>query len=144
MKPTNASISREGVVPISKTCDAIGPMCRCVQDANTVLQALKVVPSEWRPSRKSLEGVRLGVSRNLTDNYVRFPLSDTKVLFEKAINDLKHIGAEIVEISDMPMASFNEKCAMAIQTSGDFITGIEEYLSTLDGSVFPFRSFVIH
>lgn len=120
-------------MPISKHYDGVGPICRCVQDANTVLQALKVVPFEWRPSRMSLEGVRLGVPRNLTENYALFALSDSRILFEKAIDDLKHLGAEVIDISDMPMVSLNEQNIPAIKFAGDFIIGIEQYLSTLDG-----------
>jgi aspartyl-tRNA(Asn)/glutamyl-tRNA(Gln) amidotransferase subunit A len=45
LKGTHAEVSVDGVVPLSRTCDHVGPITRTVRDAQIVMQALTGAPS---------------------------------------------------------------------------------------------------
>jgi len=62
LKPTIGDISTAGIVPLSSTMDHVGPLCRSVEDASIVYDALRgATPGE--PGRRGAEGCRLGVLR---------------------------------------------------------------------------------
>jgi len=61
LKPTLDEISCEGVVPLSTTCDHLGPMARSVADVALLYQVLKgAAPA---PPQRSNEKLRFGVPR---------------------------------------------------------------------------------
>jgi len=105
LKPTVGLISRSGIVPISSTLDTAGPITKNVTDNAIVLDAAfgedeaddKSFLILWQSNfyypelaQASLSGKRFGVSKRL--------LSDS--LYVQAVNDLKRLGAEIVEIEE--------------------------------------------
>lgn len=118
IKPTVGLISRFGIVPISPSQDTAGPMCRTVQDAATVLEALAGYDphdpatgalencqsanykEELRES--GLKGVRLGVPRR--GFFDKLP-DWQQQLMEVALNELKYLGAIIVDPADILASS---------------------------------------
>lgn len=108
IKPTLGLWSRQGIIPIAHSQDTAGPMCRNVSDAATLLGALAEfdpndaethiektdIPMDYTSFLKAdgLKGKRIGIASQMLP-------SDSKVraLFDKAVNDLKAKGAEVVE-----------------------------------------------
>ena len=99
-------VSRSGIVPISSTLDTAGPMTKNVIDNAIVLDAMfgedlsdsKSIYALWLngfyyedlPQSKTLEGKRFGAFKRL--------MSDS--LYVNALEDLKKLGATIVEVEE--------------------------------------------
>lgn len=106
LKPTIGLVSRSGIVPISSTLDTAGPMTKNVIDNAIVLDAMfgedlsdsKSIYALWLngfyyedlPQSKSLDGKTFGAFKRL--------LTDS--LYVTAIEDLKALGATIVEVEE--------------------------------------------
>lgn len=102
LKPTIGLVSRSGIVPISSTLDTAGPMSKNVIDNAILLDALVGFDNADSKSIEtvssiinydelknfSVEGKRLGAIKSL--------MKDS--LYLRAVNDLKTIGFEVVEI----------------------------------------------
>jgi amidase len=112
-KPSVGIVSRTHVVPISSTQDTAGPMAKSVHDAALLLTAIagpdKADPVTLEAKRvadytagldtASLQGVRIGVLRGAVGER-----ADVKALFEAALADLTHAGAELVDVEYSPPA----------------------------------------
>ena len=115
IKPTVGLLSRTGIVPISHTQDTPGPMARTVADAALLLGALAGPDAEDAATRPSdgkwaardylqflasgrLEGIRIGVVREKLFGYS----AGADELAERAIADLKALGARIVDPANIP------------------------------------------
>jgi aspartyl-tRNA(Asn)/glutamyl-tRNA(Gln) amidotransferase subunit A len=61
LKPTMGEIPIDGVVPLSRTLDHVGPICRSVRDAAIVHTVLQGAPADIPPAVRGPEGLRLGV-----------------------------------------------------------------------------------
>jgi len=113
LKPTLGLVSRSGIVPIAHSQDTAGPMTRTVADAAVLLGAIAGadpadsattapgvhVESDYSKFLKAdgLKGARIGVARKKVTGYS----APTDRLFEKAIEDLRRLGAEIVDPADI-------------------------------------------
>jgi aspartyl-tRNA(Asn)/glutamyl-tRNA(Gln) amidotransferase subunit A len=95
LKPTLGEVSIEGVVPLSRTLDHIGPLTQSVTDACLVYHALMGDASAVPPAPMPMHGLRLAVPRkyfcDLLDDEVR-------ARFEEALERLRTAGARIDEI----------------------------------------------
>jgi Asp-tRNA(Asn)/Glu-tRNA(Gln) amidotransferase A subunit family amidase len=135
--------SRDGIIPLYLRNDIGGPMARTVEDAVRILELIAGYdPSDPVTERcddlspfhyssfldkDGLEGARIGVFRYYTDK----PNADSQIkdLFDKAVEDMKSCGAEIVDPFIIP--NFEELtkgiwCDM-------FRHDINRYLASLDG-----------
>jgi len=106
LKPTIGLLSRSGIVPISSTLDTAGPMTKNVIDNAILLDAMfgedlsdsKSIYALWLngfyyeelQQSKSLKGKRFGAFKRL--------LKDS--LYLNALEDLKQLGATIVEVEE--------------------------------------------
>lgn len=136
-RTTLGLISREGIVPLYLRNDVVGPMCRTVEDATRVMQAMVGVdpkdPLTAYSAGKALEdytaylqadglkGARIAVLRELSEDDVD---PDIKALFEQAINDLDTLGAEILDpivIPDFAERRKDQWCAMFRKDLEDFL-----------------------
>jgi aspartyl-tRNA(Asn)/glutamyl-tRNA(Gln) amidotransferase subunit A len=94
LKPAFGEISTDGVVPLSRTLDHVGPLARSVADAYVLCHALKgdAAPRPLAPAPMS--GLRLAVLRpyfcDLLDEGVR-------ARFEQALEQLREAGARLHE-----------------------------------------------
>jgi Asp-tRNA(Asn)/Glu-tRNA(Gln) amidotransferase A subunit family amidase len=107
--------SREGIIPLYLRNDVGGPMCRTVEDATRVLEIIAAydpndpvtkysegkIPTNYQQFLKKdgLNGARIGVLRELSEDN---PDTEVKELFEKAILDMKSLGAIIIDTVDVP------------------------------------------
>jgi aspartyl-tRNA(Asn)/glutamyl-tRNA(Gln) amidotransferase subunit A len=101
LKPTIGEISTSGVVALSRTFDHVGPLCRSVDDAAILYDALQGRPHEPLAKRDA-RGIRLGVPREYF-----MSLLDPQVAssFENACDRLR---AEGVAIDDVTIPHAND------------------------------------
>ena len=98
LKPTVGVLSQEGIVPISSTLDTPGPITKTISDNSIVFSAMAsaksgaAVPWEIDP-RADLKNLRFGVYTSYLE----------ESLYSRALEDLKTLGAELIEINPKPM-----------------------------------------
>lgn len=96
LKPTYGEVSVDGVVPLSRTLDHVGPFARTVSDAWLLHRVLVGQAEHARLRAAPIGTLRLGVPRTyfceLLDDEVRSE-------FERALSDLIQAGAHIDEVS---------------------------------------------
>ncbi|MBO0839704.1 MAG: Asp-tRNA(Asn)/Glu-tRNA(Gln) amidotransferase subunit GatA, partial [Sciscionella sp.] len=112
VKPTYGGVSRYGLVAFSSSLDQAGPCARTVADAALLHEVIggwderdstsinapvpEVVAATAKGATGELSGVRVGVVSELSgDGYQPGVLA----AFDAAVNALRGIGAEIVEVS---------------------------------------------
>jgi amidase len=139
IKPTVGLLSRYGIIPISATQDTAGPMARTVKDAAHLLSVLTGVDDRDAVTLESkdkvqkdyttflevtaLKGKRLGVEKKFFNGH-----PDVVALYKNAIEQLKKLGAEIVEVDLMKAtAALGEAEFTVLQY--EFKDGVNKYLS---------------
>ena len=119
IKPTLGLVSRAGIIPIAHSQDTAGPMARTVTDVTIVLGALVGVDGRDPATeasrgkafadytqvldRDGLQGARIGVARN----FFGFSPNVDRVM-EACIDEMKRLGAEIVDPADVETAGFRK------------------------------------
>ena len=126
IKPTVGLVSTAGVIPISHTQDAPGPMARTVADAATVLAAMTGTTSA-EPDAGAIRGARLGVPRNVDEFHPR-----VNALFEDALEVLRSTGAELIDPTDIPHVDEYEDHEWQV-LKYEFKADIETYLASVPG-----------
>ena len=99
IKPTYGSAPMDGVRPLARSIDVVGPLARDIRTCSRVLSVLRGSgAAHWR---RDLSGVRLGVPFDLLG---QAELSeDCQRAFDAALAELRAGGAEIVSV-DLPEA----------------------------------------
>lgn len=139
IRPSIGLTSRDGIMPLFLSADVGGPLVRTVEDAATLLDVLAGydpadpitknsdghIPKSYKAflDAHGLKGARIGVYRPYIDAASADP--QIKALTEKAIEDLKAQGAQIVDpfvIPDFDALTKNIFC-------GDFQTDLNAYLA---------------
>jgi aspartyl-tRNA(Asn)/glutamyl-tRNA(Gln) amidotransferase subunit A len=121
LKPTYGSVSRYGMIAFASSLDQAGPLTRDVTDAALMLHYLVgrderdatslAFPGEIAlPSAERLDGIRLGVPKELTagssgaDGEGEGIESGVLEAFEAALSRAEELGAEIVHSVQLPHA----------------------------------------
>jgi amidase len=150
-RTTLGLISRADIVPLNFRNDAVGPMSRSVEDATRVLEIMVgydpndpitkysegKIPRNYTQflQKKGLKGARIGVLRELCENP---PSSsglagsnadpEVKALFEKAISDMKAMGAVIIDPITVPDFSNLRKDVVCFDFRGDLEAYLAKYV----------------
>ena len=131
-------MSRHGIIPISSTQDTAGPLAKSVLDAAIVLQAIAgkdpkdkythSIPSDYNfdalttLDKNYLNRKRIGLimpNQNAPDEALR--------LIEKVKEQLKSLGAEVIEVSFDPVPqNFWSSALFVLQH--EFYIGLNSYL----------------
>jgi len=100
LKPSLSDVPLRGVVPLSRTMDHVGPLCRSVGDAALVYDVLRGAQPREPPALNE-SGVRLAIPRGYF-----FALLDPQVAssFDLACERLRNAGV-ILDDVDIPHAS---------------------------------------
>ncbi|HZT40295.1 MAG TPA: Asp-tRNA(Asn)/Glu-tRNA(Gln) amidotransferase subunit GatA [Bryobacteraceae bacterium] len=105
--PTYGRVSRYGLIAFASSLDHIGPIARNVKDAalllgviagrdpNDATSAFAPVPDFTAALGGGVKGLRIGLPRE----YFKDPESETAGLIAKALETLRALGCELVEIS---------------------------------------------
>jgi aspartyl-tRNA(Asn)/glutamyl-tRNA(Gln) amidotransferase subunit A len=95
LKPSLGDVSTDGVVPLSRTMDHVGPLTRSAADARLVYHALTGDYAAAPPAPMPVRGLRLAVLRtyfcDLLDDEVR-------ARFEEALDRLRSAGAHVDDV----------------------------------------------
>jgi amidase len=139
IRPSIGLTSRDGIIPLFLSADVGGPIVRTVEDAAALLDAVAGfdpqdpitknsegrIPKSYKMflDRTGLRGARIGVFRPYIDAATADP--QIKALTEKALQDLRAQGAEIIDpfvIPDFEALTKNIFC-------GDFQSDLNRYLA---------------
>lgn len=148
IKPTVGLTSRHLVIPISEHQDTVGPMTRTVKDAAHILQAIagpdvsdnytSAIPNNGSiPDYVSacrgdaLQGVRLGVARNVLDIWGSFTDAPVLEAFEQAVAEIEAAGAVIVEANFTAFEAWQSDGNSTLVLNADFLANLRAYLSEL-------------
>lgn len=109
IKPTVGLLSRSGIIPISKTQDTAGPMCRHLEDAALMLSVMadiddndpvsartkKHIDNDYTKFLKKdgLSGKKIGIACESMGFHEKV---DEKI--EQAVSTMKEHGADVVDI----------------------------------------------
>ena len=113
-RPTKGLVSRAGVMPVSETQDAVGPITRSVADAAAMLDVIAGYdPADPASARgvgktpksfkayldpKGLQGMRVGILKSFLGTQAEH--EDVNAAMARAVEVLKKSGATVVEIDD--------------------------------------------
>ncbi|MCU1381485.1 MAG: Amidase [Acidobacteria bacterium] len=95
LKPSFGEVSVDGVVPLSRTLDHIGPLAQSVTDASVIYHALMGDAHALPPAPRPIHGLRLAVPRKYFCDLLD---EDVRARFEEALDRLRTAGAQIDEI----------------------------------------------
>jgi aspartyl-tRNA(Asn)/glutamyl-tRNA(Gln) amidotransferase subunit A len=104
LKPTWGEVPADGVVPLSRSLDHVGPLARSVTDAwllYLVLRGGRTAAAWPLPTRTSVAGLRVGVPRPYFYDILD---TDVRASVAAALEALKDSGARLVEV-DIPDAT---------------------------------------
>jgi aspartyl-tRNA(Asn)/glutamyl-tRNA(Gln) amidotransferase subunit A len=115
LKPRYGGLSTDGIVPLSRRLDHVGPLARTVADASLVYRALRAglqnparagshVPRSWGPALAGpklpapapISGLRLARPRGYLCDLLD---DDVRARFDEALDRLRDAGARITEVS---------------------------------------------
>ena len=108
VKPTYGRVSRYGVIAFASSLDQVGPLTKDVHDAAIMMQTLSghdpkdstsvntSVPNYLQALNKDIKGWKIGIPK---EYFVEGLDPEIKASVEKAIADIKAMGAEYREVS---------------------------------------------
>lgn len=108
VKPTYGRVSRYGIVSYASSLDQAGPMVGSVRDAALVLEIIsgrderdsttseQPVPSFSKDLKADVKGMKIGILKEYMSDALH---PDVRKTVEKALETVKSMGAELVEIS---------------------------------------------
>lgn len=146
IKPTVGLVSRSGIIPIAHTQDTAGPMARTVKDAVYLLEAIVgqdpqdpatmvSLPEFSHDSlfdEHALKGAKIAV---VWEEYIGKWTQEQEQIFQKAVETMKELGAEIVE-AEIPAA----KATWGYKVlSYEFKADLNAYLNGLPANI-PVRT----
>jgi aspartyl-tRNA(Asn)/glutamyl-tRNA(Gln) amidotransferase subunit A len=119
-KPTYGRVSRYGVIAMKSSTDSPGPICKTVDDAASLLEimsgtdphdATSIDETPWiRPeTRQNLKGLKIGLPTAYFPSQVQ---DEVKEAVLSAVEALKKLGAEIIELTDV----LDPKYSIAVYT----------------------------
>jgi len=141
IKPSLGLVSRAGIIPISHSQDTAGPMAKTVEDAAILLTVIlgqdKNDSVTLNPNNKpidyaeglnadALKGTRVGVAREFFGFH-----SEVDKVMEKALEDLKEAGAELIDIQLENINQYGDEEYEVLLY--EFKDGLNKYLSKCKG-----------
>lgn len=118
LRPTFDLISRDGVTKLNGTRDTVGAVTRSASDLVTMMDVMTGGEHAYTQNLDAnvLQGLRLGIVKELTyattlDSYRTDKNIDDEVaaVFQRAVQELKACGVEVVEISFPNIYSLSNK-----------------------------------
>ncbi len=142
IRPTKGLLSRAGIMPVSETQDAIGPIARTVADAAKMLEVMqgsdpadpstmvgdRQAPESYMPflNKDALKGARIGVLKVLFGGKPEH--QEVNRVMADAISAMRAAGATIVDI-DEPALDSDKLIAEQDVQKYEYKTLINQYLA---------------
>jgi aspartyl-tRNA(Asn)/glutamyl-tRNA(Gln) amidotransferase subunit A len=95
LKPSFGEVSCDGVVPLSRTLDHVGPLAQTVADASLIYHALRGDVGAATPAPMPISGLRLAIPRPY---FCELLDDDVRGRFEDALERLRAAGAHVSDI----------------------------------------------
>jgi len=119
-KPTLGGVSTDGVAPLSRSLDHVGPLARTVEDAQLVFEAIaepEPAAGESSPPRVPLAALRLAVIGNFRAVRADAPVAQT---FHACLDRLRRQGLSIetIELSDFDPFALRRAALLVIEAEG--------------------------
>jgi len=114
IKPTYGRVSRYGIVAYASSLDQAGPMVSTVEDAALALEVIcghdpkdsttsqQKVPEFSKNLSANVKGMKVGLLKEYQSGGIH---ADTSATYQRAVDELKKLGAEIIEVS-VPLTEF--------------------------------------
>ncbi|KYG69026.1 aspartyl/glutamyl-tRNA amidotransferase subunit A [Bdellovibrio bacteriovorus] len=114
VKPTYGRVSRYGIIAYASSLDQAGPMVSSVKDAALTMEVIsgfdsfdstttqRSVPAWSKNLKADMKGMKIGLMKEYMTGGLH---ADVQKTVENAVDSLKKMGAEIVEVS-VPMSEF--------------------------------------
>lgn len=149
-RPTRGLISREGVIPVGWTQDAVGGMARTVEDLAVMMTVMSSTPSQGGdnttalapPEVKGLDyrkmlydgmgelkGLKLGVLNGFWNHTASEETSPVNEVMSRVMKRLEEAGVELVNITDPVYDALDIAARLDVQT-WEFREGLDGYLSS--------------
>jgi Asp-tRNA(Asn)/Glu-tRNA(Gln) amidotransferase A subunit family amidase len=141
VRPTHGLLSLNGIMPVSSTQDAIGPLARHVADAAAMLQAMAAAdPADPQTAghphpdytaalnANALKGKRIGVLRVLFGSKPEH--REVNEVMQRALSAMKQAGAELIDI-DAPELDADQLIAQNDVQKYEFKAVMDRYLATI-------------
>ena len=144
IRPTKGLLSRAGIMPVSETQDAAGPITRTVADAAQLLEVMAGydpddpstawsignTPASYTPflEEGSLRGVRIGLFKTMQGS--RPEHQEVNAVIAAAVAAMQNEGAIVVEVDD-PALSAAKLIAENDVQKYEFRTLINAYLASI-------------
>jgi aspartyl-tRNA(Asn)/glutamyl-tRNA(Gln) amidotransferase subunit A len=107
--PTQALISRQGVLPLSRSLDCIGPMARTAADCAILLQAMitddpadRATPGFRLPDPQriaaGINGLRIGIPRHVFEDDPDLS-NEVRAAFSTTLDHLRDLGCLLVDVT---------------------------------------------
>ena len=142
IRPTRGLLSRSGIMPVSETQDAAGPIARTVADAARLLEVMAGydpddsstawsignTPASYTLEQGSLLGARIGLLKTMVGN--RPEHQEVNSVIAAAVVELQNEGTIIVEV-DEPALSATKLIAENDVQKYEFKTLINAYLTSI-------------
>ena len=144
IRPTKGLLSRAGIMPVSETQDAAGPIARTVADAARLLEVMAGydpddpstawsignTPASYTPflEEGSLRGVRIGLFKTMQGS--RPEHQEVNAVIAAAVAAMQNEGAIVVEVDD-PALSAAKLIAENDVQKYEFRTLINAYLASI-------------
>lgn len=143
VKPTYGRISRYGIIAYASSLDQAGPLTNCVEDAAIALEVMcgydekdatsspLTVPPFSKNLKANIKGKKIGYIKEHIDHLED---SDVKRVTQNAFDELKKLGAELIEVS-IPLTEYAVPMYYLISASE-----ASSNLSRYDGVKYGYRS----
>ncbi|HEC12650.1 MAG TPA: Asp-tRNA(Asn)/Glu-tRNA(Gln) amidotransferase subunit GatA [Acidiferrobacteraceae bacterium] len=143
LKPTYGRVSRYGMVAFASSLDQAGPMTRTAADAALLLNVMagfdpkdstsvdKPAPDYTTTLNDDLKGIRLGLPKEYFGDGLAADVAKT---IDKSIEELKRLGAKIVDIS-LPNSTLAVPCYYVLAPAE-----ASSNLSRFDGVRYGYRA----
>jgi amidase len=141
VRPTHGLLSLNGIMPVSSTQDAIGPIARHVIDAATMLQVMAVAdPADPQTAghphpnyisslkADALKGRRIGVLRVMFGSKPEH--QEVNAVIERALAAMRKAGATVVDL-DAPDLDADKLIAQNDVQKYEFKALMDRYLATI-------------
>jgi aspartyl-tRNA(Asn)/glutamyl-tRNA(Gln) amidotransferase subunit A len=96
LKPRHGGLSTDGIVPLSRRLDHVGPLARTVTDASLVYRALRGGSRQRPPAPVPVNGLRLAVPRGY---FYELLDDDVRARFDEALDRLRAAGARVADVT---------------------------------------------
>src|SRR5256885_15265367 len=126
IKPGVGVVSQAGIIPISASQDAAGPMARSVEDAALVLGVIATRPADYRGGLRqgALPRRRIGGLRKPFTGYSEH----TDACYEQSLAALQDCGAMLIEVEPPAFKELREADAERTILLCELKDGLDRYL----------------